>query len=159
MAFTIRPASAGDEPTIKALVRSSNINPIGIHWQRFLVAEEAAPQGQRIIGIGQIKVHGDGSRELASIATLPERQGEGIATTIIETLLELEARTSPGPLYLTCRSHMEPFYQRFDFQRVEGPEDLPPYFRRLMRVAKVFWATGRLFGRQEGGLIMVRKGA
>jgi N-acetylglutamate synthase-like GNAT family acetyltransferase len=159
MAFTIRPANAEDELAIKALVRSSNINPIGIHWQRFLVAEDSASGARRIVGIGQVKVHGDGSRELASIATVPDRQGEGIATAIIETLLEAESRTSPGPLYLTCRSQMEPFYQRFGFQKAKDAAGMPTYFRRLMRFAMVFWAIGRLFEAAEGGLIMVRKGA
>ncbi len=102
MAFTIRPAAAEDETAIKALVRAANINPLGIHWQRFLVAED----GGRIAAIGQIKVHGDGSRELASIATVPDRQGEGIATAIIQALLSSDARESSGPLYLTCRGHM-----------------------------------------------------
>ncbi|MGE5601433.1 MAG: GNAT family N-acetyltransferase [Nitrososphaerales archaeon] len=159
MPFTIRRANAGDQRAIQALVRSSNINPIGIHWQRFLIAEDAGPEGRRILGIGQVKVHGDGSRELASIATVRDRQGEGIATALIESLLAAEARTSSGPLYLTCRSQMEPFYQRFGFRRVETPAGLPAYFRRLMRLAKVFWAIGSLLGRGEGGLIMVRRGA
>jgi N-acetylglutamate synthase-like GNAT family acetyltransferase len=152
MTFTIRQANADEEQAIKALVRSANINPMGLHWQRFLVAEDAG----RLIGIGQIKVHGDGSRELASIATVPDRQGEGIATAIIEALLANEA-SAPGPLYLTCRSHMEPFYQRFGFGKVERVADMPVYFRRLMRIASVMFAIGRLFGNQ-GGLVMVREG-
>ncbi len=87
MTYTMRWADAEDEAAIKALVRSANINPLGIHWQRFLVAEDASRTAGSIVGIGQIKVHGDGSRELASIATVPDRQGEGIATAIIEALL------------------------------------------------------------------------
>jgi N-acetylglutamate synthase-like GNAT family acetyltransferase len=158
MAFTIRRATAEDERTIKALVRSSNINPIGIHWQRFLVAEDAAPEGRRILGIGQVKMHGDGSRELASIATVPDRRGEGIATAIIEILLETEAGASSSPLYLTCRSHMAPFYERVGFRKVESLAGMPLYFRRLMRLAKVLWVVASLFGRAEGGLVMVRKG-
>ncbi len=157
MTFALRPARAEDERTIRTLVRSANINPIGIHWDRFIVAEDAANEGRRILGIGQIKLHGDGSRELASIATVADRQGEGIATAIVEALLASDARV-PGPLYLTCRQHMEPFYQRFGFRRVEQLEGLPAYFRRLMRAGRIFFALGRLF-RGEGGLVMVREGA
>ena len=153
MAFAIRRAKEDDERTIKALVRASNINPLGIHWQRFLVAEDAG----RIVGIGQIKVHGDGSRELASIATVPDRQGEGIATAIIQALLATDASTSVSPLYLTCRSHMSPFYERFGFRVVQRLAEMPPYFRRLMRIARVLFAISSRLGSEGGGLVMVRK--
>lgn len=156
MPFAIRPAEERDKQAIKALVRSANINPMGIHWQRFLVAEDAAPEGRRIVGIGQVKLHGDGSRELASIATVPDRQGEGVATAIIEALLAAQAGVG-APLYLTCRSHMEPFYHRFGFHRVERLDDMPAYFRRLMRIGRVLFAIGRVFG-NAGGLVMVREG-
>ncbi len=155
MAFTIRWANALDEQAIKALVRSAGINPFGIHWQHFLVAEDAG----RIIGIGQIKVHSDGSRELASIATVPDRQGQGVATAIIEALLQADAATGTAPLYLTCRSHMTPFYERFGFRKVERPADMPSYFRRLMRAGRVFFALQRLFGNNNAGGVMVRKGS
>lgn len=156
MAYFLRRAVEQDEPAIKALVRSANINPLGIRWQRFLVAEDVTSVGQRIVGIGQIKMHGDGSRELASIATVPDRQGEGIATSIIESLLKAEASVSPGPLYLTCRGPMEPFYQRFGFRKVERLADAPVYFRRLMRAAEILFVLGRLFG-TPSGVVMVRE--
>ena len=160
MPYTLRWAHADDEAIIKALVRSSNINPLGIHWQHFLVAEDGARTfgSGRIVGIGQIKVHGDGSRELASIATVPDRQGEGIATAIINELLAVDEATGTGVLHLTCRAPMEPFYRRFGFRPVEHPAEMPAYFRRLMRAARVFYAVGRLFGNRDTGLVMVRKG-
>jgi N-acetylglutamate synthase-like GNAT family acetyltransferase len=154
MAFALRQANEQDERTIKALVRASNINPLGIHWQRFIVAEDA----DRIVGIGQVKVHGDGSRELASIATVPDRQREGIATAVIEALLASDAGTSSSPLYLTCRAPTRPFYERFGFHTVEQLADMPPYFRRIMRIARVLFAIGSRLGREAGGLVMVRKG-
>lgn len=156
MAFALRWAEEHDEPAIKALVRATDLNPLALHWQHFLVAEDAVPEGRRIVGIGQIKVHGDGSRELASIATVPDRRGEGIATTIIEALLVADARISTSPLYLTCRSHMETFYERFGFRRAERLADAPAYFRRLMRIYRAFTVVSRLFGGQ-GGLVMVRE--
>jgi N-acetylglutamate synthase-like GNAT family acetyltransferase len=158
MAFLLRRASQADEPAIKALVRAANLNPFGLDWPRFLVAEDAG----RVIGIGQIKVHGDGSRELASLATVPERQGEGIATAIIRALLEAET-AAPSPaygstLYLMCRSHMAPFYARFGFGPAKLEADTPHYFRRLMRLIAALTAVGRLVGIPARGLIMVRKG-
>ena len=103
--FTLRPAVAADQKVIRQIVRQSRINPLGIHWGNFLVAEIAG----QIAGIGQIKIHGDESRELASIAVRPEFRRQGIASAIIESLLEGEQ----GILYLTCLRPMEGFYQPF----------------------------------------------
>jgi N-acetylglutamate synthase-like GNAT family acetyltransferase len=144
----IRPATEVDQAEISRIVRSSNINPFGLRWPRFLVAEERG----RIIGTGQVKQHGDGSRELASIAVIPEYRGRGIATAVVNALLARESDV----LYLTCRRQMEPFYNRFGFVAV-GRDEMSPYFRRIA------WATNpprflvRLFGwGEEGGLIMKR---
>ena len=56
--ITYRPAQASDEAAIKALIRTVNINPMGLKWQRFLVALDKNGQ---LIGCGQIKSHRDGS--------------------------------------------------------------------------------------------------
>ena len=87
----------------------------------------------RVIGTGQIKPHGDGTREMASIAVEPERQGQGIGKAIIERLLAENAL----PLYLTCRARMEPYYVRFGFRALQAAE-MPPYFRRIYRIASFF---------------------
>jgi N-acetylglutamate synthase-like GNAT family acetyltransferase len=126
---TIRRAKAGDSQAIRALIRRVRINPIGLVWQRFVVAID---EQDRVIGCGQIKPHGDGTRELASIAVVPERQSQGIGTLIIQHLLKNE----PLPLFLTCRSTVGPYYQKFGFKQVR-PELLPPYFRRIWRVANL----------------------
>jgi len=144
----IRQAREMDQAEITRIVRSSNINPFGLRWPRFLVAEDQ----ERIVGTGQVKQHGDSSRELASIAVIPEYRHSGVATAIINALLAREA----GVLYLTCRRQMEPFYNRFGFVTV-GRDEMSPYFRRIA------WATNpprflvRLFGfGEKGGLIMKR---
>jgi N-acetylglutamate synthase-like GNAT family acetyltransferase len=56
--FNLRPATEEDIKTIRQLVRIGQINPTGLKWQRFIVAE--TPEGQ-VIGCGQIKSHSDGS--------------------------------------------------------------------------------------------------
>ena len=61
----IRPATSADAPAIRALIRRVRINPTGLDWRRFLVAE--GPEGM-ILACGQIKPHGDGTFELASVA-------------------------------------------------------------------------------------------
>ena len=78
-----------------------------------------------MVGMGQVKSHGDGSRELASIAVVPARQGEGVGNAIIQALLARE----PGVvLHLSCRRELEGYYERFGFKRLE-PASYPPYFR------------------------------
>jgi ribosomal protein S18 acetylase RimI-like enzyme len=126
--ITIRTAVREDDSAIRAIVRGERLNPLGYDWKNFLVAADA---GGRILGIGAVKRHGDGSRELASIATVPDRRGRGIASAVIRTILDREG--AAGPLYLTCRARMAPFYERFGF-RVVGEGEMPPYFRRLYRL-------------------------
>ncbi|MGZ6258899.1 MAG: GNAT family N-acetyltransferase [Candidatus Limnocylindrales bacterium] len=109
MPVTIRPATEADQATIVRMVREANLNRMDLHWPNFVVAEDDA-----VIGIGQVKQHGDGSRELASMAVVPERQGQGIGGAIIETLTASE----PGVLHLTCRRELEGYYARFGFRRL-----------------------------------------
>ncbi len=125
MAYAMRPAVQADQPAITAIVRAAGINPLSLHWQRFLVTEE----GGRIIGLAQMKPHWDGSRELASLAVVPERRGNGIGSALVRALLAGER----GPIYLTCREPLESYYARFGFCRLVNRE-MPPYFRRLSRL-------------------------
>jgi amino-acid N-acetyltransferase len=133
-AMTIRPATEADQATIVRLVREANLNRMDLHWPNFVVAED----DDAVIGIGQVKRHGDGSRELASMAVVPGRQGQGVGGAIIETLLARE----PGVLHLTCRRELEGYYARFGFRRLERAE-YPPYFARLMPIVNL---VARLFG-------------
>lgn len=127
-----RPATAADQATITAFIRAAGINPMSLKWPNFLLAVDAATG--EVVGTGQIKTHGDGSRELASIATKPAYQGRGIAGAIIRQLIAKDTAESTAPLYLTCRSPMEPFYLRFGF-RTLAVDEMPPYFRRIKRLA------------------------
>lgn len=133
MSYWIRPAVREDKEAIHVLVRAVKINPLGIYWRRFLVAVD---EKNRLIGCGQVKVHRDGSRELASIAVEPAWRGRGVASALIERLV---ANHAP-PLYLTCRGSLGGFYERFGFQDISQAE-MPVYFRRvycLFRIMSVF---------------------
>ncbi len=143
--FSLRPATAEDFPTIRALVRAVKINPIGLAWQRFLVAVDG--QGQ-IIGCGQVKHHFDGSQELASIAVQPEWRRQGVASAIINCLLDQH----PGTIFLTCRPQLEPFYQPFGFRAVETDE-MTSYYRRIVRLARLMGTTGLI----PVGLLVMRR--
>ena len=135
MAPTIRHATAGDQRTIRRLIRAAHLNPMSLEWPNFLVAEE----GGVIVGIGQVKTHRDGSREVASIAVVPERQRQGIGSSLIDALL---ARQGDGVLYLTCRLAMQRYYERFRFRRILRRE-FPPFFARMMPVVNAFARLAR----------------
>jgi amino-acid N-acetyltransferase len=141
--FRLRPATAADQGTIRGLIREGGINPLGLHWSRFVLAE--ARQGQ-VVGCGQIKQHRDGSNELASIAVRKEWRGQGVARAIIEHLLA----GATEPLYLTCRARLGSFYEKFGF-RVAPPEEMPGYFRRISWLVNVFGVLGL-----EKVLVMVK---
>ncbi|MBE0697794.1 MAG: GNAT family N-acetyltransferase [Anaerolineaceae bacterium] len=141
-----RQATKKDARAIRGLIFRVGINPISLDWQRFLLVMNEKDQ---IIGCGQIKPHSDGTRELASIAVIPEFQGRGIGTEIITRLMENE----PLPVYLTCRSILGSYYQQFGFQRV-SPSELPPYFRRISHVA--YWIN-RFIPRTGQMWVMVKR--
>jgi amino-acid N-acetyltransferase len=136
-AFTIRPAIETDQPVIRRMIREAGINPMSLNWPNFIVAEE----GGRTVGVAQVKRHRDGSRELASVAVVPERQGEGIGSALVR---ELVARHGHDVLHLTCLPARQGYYERFGFRRLERSE-YPPYFRRLV---PVFNSIGRMFGQR-----------
>ena len=121
--YRLRPATQQDEGAIKGLIHQVGINPLGLVWRHFVLAVD---ENDRMIGCGQIKPHFDGTRELASIAVVEERRGQGIARAIIE---RLQAENAP-PLYLTCRKALGPLYEKFGFQTLKQDE-LSPYFRRI----------------------------
>jgi N-acetylglutamate synthase-like GNAT family acetyltransferase len=145
----IRPATQADQPAITAIVRAAGLNPFSLHWPRFRVVEDAG----RVVGVAQIKPHGDGSRELASLAVVPDRQGEGIGRALIHHLLEQPE--GQAPLFLMCADPLERYYTRFGFRRVERAE-MPAYFRRMTRVAAIFIVIAALFGEQPRILVMRR---
>jgi amino-acid N-acetyltransferase len=109
---------------------------MSLNWPNFIVAEE----GGAVVGIGQVKAHGDGSRELASLVVVPARQGSGIGSSLIRTLLA----SYPGVLHLTCRRELHGYYERFGFRRLDRAE-YPPYFARMIPLVNLI---GRLGGLQ-----------
>jgi amino-acid N-acetyltransferase len=109
---------------------------MSLNWPNFIVAEE----GGAVVGIGQVKAHGDGSRELASIVVVPARQGSGVGSAVIRTLLA----SYPGVLHLTCRRELQGYYERFGFRRLVRAE-YPPYFARMIPLVNLI---GRLGGIQ-----------
>jgi amino-acid N-acetyltransferase len=146
MPLTIRAGTAVDQPAIRRLIKDANLNRMSLHWPNFVVAEEDG----EVVGVGQVKAHRDGSRELASIAVVPTWQGQGIGSAVIKVLL---ARERGVVLHLTCRHELEGYYERFGFRRL-GQAEYPPYFGRMIPLITV---VARFFGTQI--LVMRREAA
>lgn len=143
----LRAARKDDQATIRRLVKRARINPLGLDWRNFLLAIE---EGGTIIGCGQIKRHRDGSRELASLVVREEWRGQGVASTIINTLLP----TGEGPIWLMCRAELVSYYRRFGFREVGSSGSLPRYFRWVRRLMKLLACA---LPRRQRGAIMVRR--
>lgn len=124
--YTLRPAVESEDSQIRALIHLVGINPMGLDWRRFVVAVD---DGGRVLSCGQLKPHGRDVLELASIATLPEFRGQGLARAVITALL----KDAPRPLYLMCVAHNGPMYARFGFRRI-GYEEMPRYFQRIKKL-------------------------
>lgn len=127
--FVIRPARKEEFAAIRSLILREHLNPTGLNWRRFLVAVSARGE---VLGCGQIKIHRDGSRELASIVVQKQARSRGIAQAIIQELLRQE---STRPLYLMCRPGLETFYAQFSFRTISENE-MPPYFRHIHLLLK-----------------------
>ncbi|MDH3944061.1 MAG: GNAT family N-acetyltransferase [Anaerolineae bacterium] len=126
-AFKLRPATVEDVGVIRVLIVQARINPTGLDWRRFVVAEDG---DGNVIGCGQVKPHRDGSHELASIVVEEAWRGQGVARAMIEHLLAGHT----GTLYLMCRSSLGPLYEKFGFSNIEADE-MPKYFRRVSQLA------------------------
>lgn len=135
--YSLRPAGEAEADIIKQLVRNARLNPLGLDWRRFTVAVD--PAGQ-IIGCIQTKPHRQ-AQELASLVVRREWGGEGVARRLVEHIMDEAGR----PVWLMCASPLVPFYERFDFETVEEPGEMPPYFRRIHRLFTLF----RFFSRGE----------
>jgi N-acetylglutamate synthase-like GNAT family acetyltransferase len=145
----LRTATRADQARIVAHIRAAQINPLDLKWQHFVLAVDDASGA--LAGTVQIKTHGDGSRELASLAVASEWQGQGVARRLVEHMLT----QNPGPLYLTCRSTLEPLYVKFGFQSIP-PSQMPRYFRRLFALVKVVRPLMRRDGSAITLLVMKR---
>jgi len=143
--YNLRPALKTDLPSIKELIYVGEINPTGLDWKRFVVATN--PDGE-VIGCGQLKPHGKEILELASIVVDPEYRNQGVAREIIEHLLA----NSPRPLYLMCRSRLEPLYEKFGFRAIPY-EEMPRYFQRISKLAGWVETVAR-FGEGDGLSVM-----
>lgn len=127
----LRSATAADLVLIKEMVRQERLNPMGLKWERFLLAVSETGE---VVGCGQIKSHKDGSHELASIVTRSDWRGQGVARLMIEQLMSEQTSS----LWLMCRSSLAPFYEKFGFVEVQERGEMPAYFRHIHTLFHTF---------------------
>jgi amino-acid N-acetyltransferase len=130
-AVGFRPATEQDQQAIRDLVRAERLNPTGINWPNFMVADMAG----RIVGAVQIRKHSDGSRELGSLVVAKDHREHGIASRMIDTLLADERE----PVWMITSEPYAKAYARWGFERIE-PAAAPVKVRfnyRMGRLARI----------------------
>lgn len=112
---TTRRATPGDQPAIRRMVRGAHLDPTGLHWSHFVVAERDG----EIVGVGQIRPFRRGP-ELGSLVVRDDLRGQGIGGLLIRALLDGQS----GVVYLECGRQMVPYYERFGFEEIRW-QDAP----------------------------------
>ena len=120
---TIRKAKKEDRWKIRCLVWRACLNPTDLDWGRFVVGVDTS---EKVVACGQIKIHRDGSKELASLVVAPKYRNRGLAHRIIKNLIS----DSDDNIYLICKVSLAGFYRKFGFMVVKK-KDLPSYFKRI----------------------------
>ena len=145
----IRAATEADAKAIHDLVHDAHLNPRDLDWRRFLVADE----GGTVVACAQVRVHGSGTRELASVAVLPDRQARGIGRALVEATI---AREPVRPLHLFCESRTVAFWERFAFRTVEG-EAIPRDMRATFRMGRIAVRAMSVATHQHFALFVMRR--
>ncbi|HET9587592.1 MAG TPA: GNAT family N-acetyltransferase [Anaerolineales bacterium] len=148
MSVIIRPAIEADQLSIVSLIRQAKINPRNLHWQNFLIAEE---NGQ-IVGIRQVKVHSQGTREVASGFVRPEYRRQGISAQLMNEIL----RRENSPLYLMCNKKWKKYYEQFGFRDVRFV-DLPRDFFKEYLIGKVITTLISIFTFRRINIIPMKR--
>lgn len=148
MTITIRPAVEADQSTIESMIHQAKINPRNLHWERFLIAEENG----KILGIRQVKIHKEGTREVASGFVLPEYRRQGISAQLMKAILAKES----GPLYLMCRDRRTYYYEPFGFRQL-AVNELPPDFRKEYRIGRIVTSLLSLLSKDKVRIVPMKR--
>ena len=148
MDITIRPARQEDQETIVSYIRQAKINPRNLHWKNFFVAEDNG----KLVGIRQIKVYSQGTREAASGFVLPEYRRRGISAQLMNALLAREK----GPVYAMVSHKRTPYYEQFGFRQVD-PGQLPADFHKEYRIGRIVTTLMSLFAKERIRIVPLKR--
>lgn len=146
--IVIRPARETDQARIEELVHMARINPSDLHWERFTVAEADG----KIVGIRQVRVHAQGTREVGSGVVLPEYRHQGISAALMDTILAKES----GTTYLMCDSMWASYYENFGFVKVSS-QTVPSDLRAGFRIGRVITTVMTLFAKHKVRIILMKR--
>lgn len=148
MHISIRLAVESDQPAIVSFIRQAKLNPRNLHWEHFLIAEENG----KIVGIRQVKVHKEGTREVASGFVLPQYRRQGISAQLMNAILARES----GQLYLMCRDKRTYYYEPFGFRQL-AVDELPADFRKEYRIGRIITSLLSLFSKDKVRIVPMKR--
>ena len=149
--FRIRRAREADEYAIATLVHSERLNPLDLDWRRFVLAVD--PDG--IAGAAQLRKHDDESRELSSLVVREDARGRGVATRIIDALLEPVMTR----VCMITGAAFAGHYARWGFRRID-PSMAPAAVRRNYHLGRFIGGTHSvLSGRDPRTLAILERPA
>jgi N-acetylglutamate synthase-like GNAT family acetyltransferase len=134
----LRRAVETDQPTIRQMVKEASLDPTGLHWSHFLIAQVDG----EIAGIGQIRPYPH-CRELGSLIVRKPYRSQGIGSMLVRALLAQEK----GSVYLECLDYNVAYYQRFGFRLI-------PWWRAPMPL-RLKAAAGTVLSRMYGRRLRV----
>lgn len=111
-------------------MRQARLNPFGLDWRRFTVLENS--QG-RIAGCVQLKPHGGGAREVASLVIAADWRGQGLGARLVR---HVQGEAGP-PLWLMCAPDLKSYYRQFGFRPIGDASVMAPYFRRIHTLSQI----------------------
>ena len=122
------------------MVRRARLNPAGLQWEQFVVGERDG----RAVGVAQVRRYSDGTKELASLVVEPGARGHGVATQMVDTLLDGET----AAVYTLIDRRFVGHFARWGFGQV-GRSELPPSVSRIYLIGRVVTTLGSLLRRQR----------
>lgn len=128
------------------MVRGAKLNPSGLRWEGFAVAEEDG----RLVGVVQLRRHPEGATELASLVVDAAHRGRGTSTQLIDFLLDGET----GPVHAVLDRRYAGSYARWGFGPVE-PDQLPTPIAKTLRIGRVVTAIASVVRRDRIRLVPI----
>jgi N-acetylglutamate synthase-like GNAT family acetyltransferase len=148
MQIDIRKADQGDQAAITTIVRRAHLNPRGLAWRGFVVAE----RNGSIVGVAQVRVHRDGTHELASLVVRPSLQGRGIASRMIAALLADDR----GEMYTLIDRRFADHFRQWGFLPVDSGR-LPRSMLRTYRIGRVVTGIASILTRKRVRIVPLRR--
>jgi N-acetylglutamate synthase-like GNAT family acetyltransferase len=106
----LRAAEPDDAAAIRNLVRSERLNPTGLAWPNFVVAE----RGGEVVGAVQLRPVAPGVVELGSLVVRRAERGQGLAARLVGAVLA----GAPDRVLVITAAASAGHYRRWGFRRI-----------------------------------------